>query len=243
MACGKIERAPRSRSGTIPCEIGLSAFSWTKSRNCGRRCRTSYPLPGTLARGVEIAARLALASDPTGAQWLSLLEEFERGGCHGSWRRPVLMTLPRSENGIDLFDSVEAALVADRGRRLRDILHLMFALEAEPIANIVARLPTPLPAVGALDASFVIPIGRCWLPVVVWVLMHEGRLPSALIPDLANLFQAWLLGSQAQMPDVNAVVIERLYDWLVQIEEAERPIAVTDIRDIPHFETVPISRT
>ena len=197
---------------------------------------TSHPLPGTLARGVEIAARLALASDATGARWLSLLEEFERGGCHGSWRRPVLMALPRSENAIDLFDNVEAALVADRGRRLRDILHLIFALEAEPIANIVARLPVPLPAAGALDASFVIPTGRCWLPVVVWVLMRVGQLPSALIPDLAKLFQAWLLGSQSQMPHVNAVVVEKLYDWLTQIEEAKRPIAVTDICDIPRFD-------
>lgn len=127
---------------------------------------TSQPVPGTLARGVEIAARLALAADPTGARWLSLLEEFERIGCHGSWCRPVLMALPRSENAIGLLDSVEAALVADKGRRLRDIVQLMFALESEPIANILARLPTPVPVTSAMDASFVMPTGRCWPPVV-----------------------------------------------------------------------------
>ena len=62
------------------------------------------PLPGTLARGLEIAARLALENDTTGAQWLALLAEFERDGCHGSWRRPVLMALPRSENAFELFE-------------------------------------------------------------------------------------------------------------------------------------------
>ena len=41
---------------------------------------TDRPMPGTLARGLEIAARLALESDATGARWLALLAEFERDG-------------------------------------------------------------------------------------------------------------------------------------------------------------------
>jgi hypothetical protein len=74
------------------------------------------PLPGALARGLEIAARLALDSDTTGARWLALLAEFERDGCRGSWRRPALLALPRSENAFDLFERVTPALVADKGR-------------------------------------------------------------------------------------------------------------------------------
>ncbi|MCC8955028.1 AAA family ATPase [Bradyrhizobium sp. Pear77] len=58
------------------------------------------PLPAVLARGLEIAARLALADDPTGQRWLALLAIVEREGSHGSWKRPVLLALPRSEDAL-----------------------------------------------------------------------------------------------------------------------------------------------
>lgn len=51
-------------------------------------------LPVVLARGLEIAARLALADDPTGQRWLALLAIAEREGGHGSWKRPILLALP-----------------------------------------------------------------------------------------------------------------------------------------------------
>lgn len=57
-----------------------------------------------------------------------------------------------------------------------------------------------------------------------------------MIPDLARLFQAWLLGSQSHTPEVNALIVERLYGWLTRIEEAKRPVAVRDIRDIPRID-------
>jgi hypothetical protein len=103
------------------------------------------PLPGTLARGLEIAARLALEADATGGRWLALLAEFERDGCHGSWRRPVLMALPRSENALELMERVDAALLADNGRRLKEIIQLMLAVETVPVSQILARAETPVP--------------------------------------------------------------------------------------------------
>jgi hypothetical protein len=197
---------------------------------------TNRPLPGTLARGVEIAARLALAADATGARWLSMLAEFEGDDRHGSWRRPVLMALPRSENAIELLNNVEAALVSDKGQRLRDIIHLMIALESAPFANIIARLPAAISYTGPIDSGLIFPTGPYWGPVVIWVLTRMDRLPSALIPDLAKLFQLWLLGSQLRTPDINALIVEKLYGWLTQIEEAQRPIVVRDPRDIPRFD-------
>ena len=194
------------------------------------------PLPGTLARGLEIAARLALESDATGAQWLALLALFERDGCHGSWRRPVLMALPRSENAFELFMSVEPALIADNGRRLKEIIKLMLAVETVPIAQFLARARLPTPE-GAPDTTqMVIPTGTTWMPVVVWAALRTDDLPSTLIPDLAKLFQLWLMATQAQQAEINRLVVQRLYEWLTRIEEAQRPIAITDIRDAPDFE-------
>lgn len=49
------------------------------------------PIATGLGRGLEIAARLALDSDVTGADWLTLLTAVEGEGVHGSWKRPVLL--------------------------------------------------------------------------------------------------------------------------------------------------------
>ena len=44
------------------------------------------PLPTGLARGIEIAARLAIESDATGARWVALLDAVQGDGRHGSWQ-------------------------------------------------------------------------------------------------------------------------------------------------------------
>jgi hypothetical protein len=63
---------------------------------------------------------------------------------------------------------------------------------------------------------------------VVWLLLLGERLPSAVIPDAAKLFQLWLLAAQAQPQalEINQLVVQRLYEWLTRIEEAKRPIFV-----------------
>ena len=71
-------------------------------------------LSPSLARGLEIAARLALGSDATGARWSALLAMVERDGVHGSWKRPVLLALPRSEQALAFFQGLKAILLLIR---------------------------------------------------------------------------------------------------------------------------------
>lgn len=97
------------------------------------------PLPPGLARGLEVAARLAIESDATGAGWLILLAVVEREGCHGSWKRPVLLALPRAEHAFALFQNLKSVLLGDEGRRLSEIIRLMIAVDSEPLAKVVAR--------------------------------------------------------------------------------------------------------
>jgi hypothetical protein len=186
------------------------------------------PLPGTLARGLEIAARLALDSDTTGARWLAVLAEFERDGCHGSWRRPVLMALPRSENAFDLFERVAPALVADKGHRLKEIIQLMIAVETVPLAQILARAQTQTAISETMVARMVMPSGPAWMPLVAWVALRSDQIPSSLIPDLAKVFQLWLLATQTQTAEINLLIVQLLYQWLTRIERADR---ITDIRE------------
>lgn len=189
------------------------------------------PMPGTLARALEIAARLALEADPTGGQWLALLAEVERDGCHGSWRRPVLMALPRSENAVVLVEMLSVPLLADKGRRLREILQLMLAVETVPLAQILSRVPAQV-TVPQAAAGAVVPSGPAWASVVMWTALRAEQIPSALIPDLTKVFQLWLVVTQAQQADMNSAVVLRLYQWLTRIEEAQRPIPITDRRKI-----------
>ena len=197
---------------------------------------TDPPVPGTLARGLEVAARLALASDTTGANWLSLLAAFEGEGCHGSWRRPVLMALPRSENAFELFERVEPALVADKGRRLKEIIQLMLAVETTPLAELLRHVQNPPTISETVAARMVMPSGSSWMPLVAWLALRSDRLPSAIIPDAAKLFQLWLVVAQAGAPELNQLVVQRLYEWLTRIEEADRPIVVRDISEAPHID-------
>jgi hypothetical protein len=97
------------------------------------------PLPPGLARGLEIAARLAIDSDAAGARWLVLLAAVERDVCHGSWKRPVLLALPRSEQAFALFGSLKSVLLESDGRRLSEIIRLMIAVDSEPLGKVIAR--------------------------------------------------------------------------------------------------------
>ena len=98
------------------------------------------PLPAALARGIEIAARLAIESDATGARWVVLLDAVQAGDSHGSWRRPILLALPRAEQALALFESLKSVLLANDGRLLCEIIRLMIAVESVPIAKLIERV-------------------------------------------------------------------------------------------------------
>jgi hypothetical protein len=180
------------------------------------------PIPAGLARGLEIAARLALDGDPTGARWLELLGAVEGDGLHGSWARPVLLALPRSEQALGLLKSLKTALLESDGRRLKEIIRLMIAIESEPLAKLIAQIqPTAVIPLGASD--LVVPKGLGWLWLVVWLVTESGSLPTSLIPDVAKVFQAWLLPRREDWRELNAAIVGVLFGWLTLIETAMRP--------------------
>jgi hypothetical protein len=148
------------------------------------------------------------------------------------------MALPRSENAPELLVGVETALTADRGRRLKEIVQLMLAVETTPLSQILARLPGAVPVADAVAARTAMPSGSTWMPFVLWLLLLGDRLPSAAIPDVAKLFQLWLLAAQgrSQATEMNQLVVRQLYEWLTRIEEAKRPIVVRDVRDAPRID-------
>jgi hypothetical protein len=190
------------------------------------------PLPPGLARGLEIAARLAIESDAAGARWLALLGVVEGDGHHGSWKRPVLLALPRAEQAFRLFQGMKAALLESEGRRLSEIIWLMIAVESVPLGKLVAHVePSVTIPPGASD--LIAPKGLGWMWLALWLVAEADSLPAALIPDVAKVFQAWLLATQHQPFEINTAIVRLLFEWLKLIEVAMRPRMFRNPGDAP----------
>lgn len=191
----------------------------------------SDPVPASHVRALEFAARLALDADDDGNRWLALLATFQSPTSHGSWRRPILLALTRSEHALALLEKVKAPLLADDGRLLAELLKLMQSVETEPLKAMMKKLPagTEIPA-GALD--FMIPKGSGWVWLVLWMANRASELPLALIPDTARLFQTWLITTQSQPDPMHCRVMQVIFDWLIRIDQTLAQTVVRSFSDI-----------
>ncbi|CAN7636993.1 ATP-binding protein [Mesorhizobium amorphae] len=196
------------------------------------------PLPEALSRGLEMAARIALESDETGARWQNLLQLVSVGTVHGSWRRPILLALPRSEHFARHLQSLSTLLVAGDARLLREMVRLIIVVETETYAEVFAKAqPTqPVPP-GARE--FVYPTGRGWAALIAWLALNARGLPHPAIPDVANAFKIWLLATHAWQLPINAEIAAILFEWLALIDEAVRPRMFRDGEARPPLVNIP----
>ncbi len=191
------------------------------------------PVPPGLVRGLEIAARLAIDSDPTGARWLALLGRVEGDDHHGSWKRPTLLALPRSEKALAAFEGLKFALLESQGRRLSEIIRLMIAVESVPVAKLIARAQSSI-EVPPGTADLIVARGLGWLWLVVWLVAQAESLPTELIPDVSKVFQAWLFSTQHQSLPINETIVNILFGWLTRIDQEEmQPRTFRELRDMP----------
>jgi hypothetical protein len=107
---------------------------------------------------------------------MALIAGYRRGDSyHGSWVRPVLLGLPRSEQALELLKSLKTALLESEGRRLREIIRLMIAVESVPLAKLIAQVqPSAVIPSGASD--LVVPKGLGWLALARVVVGHGIRI-------------------------------------------------------------------
>jgi hypothetical protein len=80
------------------------------------------PIPTTLARGVEMAARILLEKSSDSSVWKQLLDRVSDVSAHGSWRRTVLLAVTRSEHGAAAVHLADAYLVTADAKLLRELL-------------------------------------------------------------------------------------------------------------------------
>jgi hypothetical protein len=186
----------------------------------------SGPAPETLARGLEIAARLAVETSPDDAQWVALLKRLSQVGMHGSWRRAVLLALVRSEIGFPVLDRTSKTLTADRGEVLKELLRVTFAVDSELGAQAYASIGIDIPS---LPADFFIPAAPSWLRLILWTHTRINDLPNEIIPDLANLYSKWSMAMFGQ-DLITPLLLAHVYEWLIEMESALHPVHYSDLR-------------
>lgn len=120
--------------------------------------------------------------------------------------------------GGELLQRLEPPLLQNKGQRLRELIKLMLAVESQPLSKVVAQVSPNLPIPAGVE-GMVIPKGESWGWLAVWVLGRADALPDALIPDLAKLFQAWLIATQAYGGELNALVVGLLFKWLRRLDD------------------------
>lgn len=201
------------------------------------------PVPVAIVRGLELSARLALDADPTGDRWLRLLSDATGENVHGSWRRPILLALPRAEQAAERLKALKSKLLANDGAILAELVRLLVVVDSIPASEFFSRLhPDFKKPVGAGD--LVVPKGPAWWPTISWLVSVRAELPTPVIPDIAKAFLAWLMLTSrfgASVP-LNSEVVAILFDWLDLLGEEMQPRSFRADEELPKSLKVPHHR-
>jgi hypothetical protein len=189
------------------------------------RLSLDRPAPASLARGIELAARMHLERSADSKPWQSLVERLSEGA-HGSWRRAVLLALVRSEVGPELLTRASGFLLANRASMLRELIRIVMAVDVEPASKLFASVGVD-PA--AIPAGLYVPSGASWYRLISWLLSLKQGLPVAAIPEVVDLYTAWSIGVMGLDP-LTPLLLQWLYRWLTEIETARDAETFSDWR-------------
>jgi hypothetical protein len=184
------------------------------------------PASPALARGIELATRMATEHAVDGTQWHSLVERLSVEGTHGSWRRAALLALVRSEVGPTLLSRASSFLLADRAVVLRELIHIVMAVDVEPASALYAAAgvdPAKIPP------GLHVPSGPSWHRLIRWLLSLGKNLPAAAIPDVLDLYRAWSMGMLGRDP-LTPSLLQWEYKWLTDIEKSHEAESFRDRR-------------
>lgn len=192
------------------------------------RLNLERPAPAMLARGIELAARMAIERAADGRSWHSLVERLSRAGAHQSWRRAALLALVRSEAGAPMLQRASPALQENRATLLRELIRTVLAVEVVPASTAFSAAGVD-PAL--IPESLNIPRGPAWLALIVWLLSLGDGVPTAAIPEIVELYTTFSIGSFGAT-DITPLTTRCLYGWLRLMEPRD---AMPQPRDGPMF--------
>lgn len=133
------------------------------------------------------------------------------------WRRPVLLSLVRSELALDQLKKTTPILFENNGALLQELIRTVMAVDTQSASNL---LIVQDPEYQKITEGLYIPGGPTWSRLIIWLLMEIDSLPVPAIPEIAKLFKAWCLGLMGQDP-LTPAILRQVYAWLIEIELPE----------------------
>lgn len=196
--------------------------SWVDRLNLER------PAPATLARGIELAARMAIERASDGKVWLALVERLSLAGTHQSWRHAALLALVRSEAGAAVLQRASPELQGNQASLLRELIRTVLAVEVIPASTAFSAAGVDMELI---PANLHIPRGPAWLSLIVWLLSIGDRVPLVAIPEVVELYTTFSIGTFGAT-DITPLTTRCLYDWLRLMEPRD---ALPPVSDGPVF--------
>ena len=144
------------------------------------RLPVDRPAAADLARGVELAARLAIERTGNAEAWRQFLTTLSKEGVNDSWRRAVLLALVRSEVGGEMLSKASSYLLADQGKLMGELIRIVMAVDSEPATKYYAGMgldPRSIPA------GINIPRAPTWFRLIIWLLKLGSNVPPSAIPE------------------------------------------------------------
>jgi len=178
------------------------------------RLQLDRPATAMFARGVELAARMAIERATDGARWYALVARLSQAGVHRSWRRAALLALARSEAAEALLQRASPELLANGAALLRELIRTVMAVDVLPAAKIFAAEgvdPSLIPA------SLNIPRGPAWTTLIIWLLSTGDSVPNEAIPEIVQLYTAFSMGTLG-VSDITPFTTRQIYRWLRLME-------------------------
>jgi hypothetical protein len=181
-------------------------------RGFGSRFQLAERATPDLARGAELAARMALEQPDGLERWLEILAQL--GQAHETWRRAVLLALVRSEISIKILATASAALLENDAALFSDLARYVLAVEFE---FAVDRMRAKNIELERIPPTWKVPRNTSCAHLVAWLLLISDSLPPAALPDGVKVYSAYLMGTLGN--DVFAPrILKYLHQWLQTIE-------------------------
>ena len=178
------------------------------------RLSLDRPATAMLARGVELAARMAIERASDGVAWNVLLERLSRSGVHRSWRRAALLALARSEAAGALLQRAAPELLGNGAALLRELLRTVMAVDVIPASKAFAAAGVD-PAL--IPASINVPRGQAWVALIIWLLSIGDSVPNEAVPEIVDLYTGFSLGTLG-VTDITPFTTRQIYRWLRLME-------------------------
>ena len=165
-----------------------------------------------MARGAELAARIAL-EQPEGVKlWQEILASLTNA--HETWRRAVLLALVRSELSIKILATASPVLLENDGALFKDLARYVAAVEFESAAE---RMRTRGLKVEGIPPGLQVPRNSSSAHLVGWLLLVSDKLPPSAVPDAVKVYSAYLIGTLGN-DDFALLILHYLHQWLQVIE-------------------------